>query len=140
MPLPEGWGNDSEQGLTFPVIYSLLRAMNKNYNGQRKVLFRKMAMQEHPRTSKDIQGEEGQDGSFEWVVRKSPLRRWYLSRKVMNSTLRGNPNMPTAVKKCVWMCVCVCEGLTSEGKWQLIMQSVETTLRSSGSILWISLW
>lgn len=52
VPLPKGWGNDSEQGLTSPVIYSLLRAMNKNYNGQRKVLFRKMAVQEHPRTSK----------------------------------------------------------------------------------------
>lgn len=74
VPLPEGWGNDSEQGLTFPAIYSLLRAMNKNYNGQRKVLFRKMA-NGNAGASKDIQGEEGQDGSFEWVVRKSPLRR-----------------------------------------------------------------
>lgn len=57
VPLPEGWGNDSEQGLTFPAIYSLLRAMNKSYNGQRKVLFRKMAMQEHPRTSKGRRGK-----------------------------------------------------------------------------------
>lgn len=56
-PLPEGWGNDSEQGLTSPVIYSLLRAMNKNYNGQRKVLLRKMAVQEHPRTSKGRRGK-----------------------------------------------------------------------------------
>lgn len=46
-------------------------------------------------------------------------------------------------KVCVDLCVCArahaWEGLTNEGKWQLIMQSVETTLQSSGSILWISL-
>lgn len=52
------------------------------------------------------------------MARKTSLRRWYLSTNLMNSTLKENPNRPTAAKRCVcvcvsvggyvWMCVCLC--------------------------------